>query len=133
MEIREYTEYREEEIFRLYSEAGWIAYTENMPALRKGYQNSLLILAAYENGELSGVIRVVGDGFTIVFIQDLLVLPAQRRKGIGTKLLKAVLDRYPEVRQIELVTDNTPEMSAFYRSLGFSSLSEKGCCGFMSC
>ena len=133
MEIREYTEYREEEIFRLYSEAGWTAYTENMPALRKGYQNSLLILAAYENGELSGIIRVVGDGFTIVFIQDLLVLPAQRRKGIGTKLLKAVLDRYPEVRQIELVTENTPEMSAFYRSLGFSSLSEIGCCGFMSC
>ena len=101
MEIREYTEYREEEIFRLYSEAGWTAYTENMPALRKGYQNSLLILAAYENGELSGIIRVVGDGFTIVFIQDLLVLPAQRRKGIGTKLLKAVLDRY---RWLELIS-----------------------------
>ena len=33
MEIRKYTEYKEEEISRLYSEVGWKAYTENMPAL----------------------------------------------------------------------------------------------------
>ena len=50
-----------------------------------------------------------------------------------TALLKAVLDRYPDVRQIELVTDNTPKTVAFYKSLGFSELSEIGCCGFVRC
>ena len=30
MEIREYTRYQEDEIFRLYSQVGWTAYTENM-------------------------------------------------------------------------------------------------------
>ena len=34
MEIREYTEYREEEILRLYSAVGWTAYTEDMDTLR---------------------------------------------------------------------------------------------------
>ena len=133
MEIKEYTEYREDEIVRLYSEAGWAAYTENLPALKQGYMNSLLVLAAYENDELLGIIRVVGDGSTIVFVQDILVYPHKQRQGVGTALLKAVLDRYSHVRQIELVTDDTPKTVAFYKSLGFSELSAIGCRGFMRC
>jgi GNAT superfamily N-acetyltransferase len=131
MEIKEYKNYKEAEIHRLYTEVGWTAYTENMPLLEQGYKKSLLVLAAYENDELLGIIRVVGDGFTIVFIQDILVFPREQQKGIGSALLKAVLARYPDVRQIELTTDNTPGTIAFYKSLGFSEFSEIGCCGFM--
>ena len=129
MEIREYIDFNIDEIRRLYSEVGWTAYTENMPALEQGYKNSMTVLAAYEDDELLGIIRTVGDGFTI--IQDILVFPEKQRQGIGTALLKAVLDRYPNVRQIELATDNTPKTIAFYKSLGFSEYSEIGCCGFM--
>lgn len=131
MKIKEYTDYKEEEILRLYSEVGWTAYTKNMLALRQGFKNSLLTLAAYENDELLGIIRVVGDGFTIVFVQDILVFPNKQRQGIGTALLKAVLERFSNVRQIELATDNTPKTLAFYKSLGFSEFSEMNCCGFM--
>lgn len=131
MEIREYTEYNEEEILRLYTAVGWTAYTENMPVLREGFNNSMLVLAAYEGEELLGIIRTVGDGATIVFVQDILVFPDKQRQGIGTALLKAVLDRYANVRQIELATDNTPKTVAFYKSMGFSEMSEIGCCGFM--
>lgn len=133
MEIREYTEYRKEEILRLYTEVGWTAYTKDMSALEQGYKHSLLVLSAYENEELLGIVRAVGDGHTIVFVQDILVFPEKQRQGVGTALLKAVLDRYPDVRQIELVTDNTPKTVAFYKSLGFSELSEIGCCGFVRC
>ena len=112
---------------------GWTAYTDNMPALMRGYRRSLLVLAAYENGELLGIVRAVGDGCTIVFIQDILVFPDKQRQGVGTALLRALLDRYADVRQIELTTDSTPETIAFYRSLGFSELSELGCRGFMRC
>ena len=133
MEIRDYTDFRKDEILRLYSEVGWTAYTENMVALEEGYKNSLLVLAAYEGDELLGIIRAVGDGSTIVFVQDILVFPGHQRRGVGTALLEAVLKRYPDVRQVELVTDNTPKTVAFYRSLGFSELSEIGCCGFMRC
>ena len=133
MEIRQYKDFRKDEILRLYSAVGWTAYTENMAALEQGYKNSLLVLAAYEGDELLGIIRAVGDGCTIVFVQDILVFPGHQRRGVGTALLKAVLDRYPDVRQVELVTDNTPKTVAFYKSLGFSELSEIGCCGFMRC
>ena len=133
MVIKEFKEYNKDEIQRLYTAVGWSAYTENMSALEQGYKNSLLVLGAYENGELLGIIRAVGDGFTIVFIQDILVFPEKQRQGVGSALLKAVLDKYPDVRQIELATDNTPKTVAFYKSLGFSEFSEIGCCGFMRC
>lgn len=131
MEIKEYAKYNADEIRGLYSQVGWTAYTENMKALEQGYQNSLLVLAAYENGELLGIVRVVGDGFTIILIQDILVYPKYQRQGVGTALLKSVLDQYSDVRQVQLVTDNTPKTVAFYQSLGFLDFPEIGCRGFM--
>ena len=133
MEIRVYTEYNEAEILDLYASVGWTAYTDDPAALRNGFANSLLTLAAYEEAELAGLIRVVGDGHTVVFVQDILVRPQFQRRGIGSALLQAVLDRYSNVRQIELVTDDTPKTTAFYRSIGFRELTELGCCGFMKC
>ena len=131
MEIREYKTYNEEEILDLYASVGWTAYTDHPADLHQGFQNSLLVLAAYEDEQLLGIIRVVGDGYTIVFIQDILVFPEHQRAGIGSALLQAILDRYRHVRQIELATDNTPKTIAFYRSMGFQKMSEHGCCGFM--
>ncbi len=131
MEIRQYTCYREEEILPLYTSVGWTAYTDHPEVLQRGFVHSLLTLAAYEADSLVGLIRTVGDGDTIVFVQDILVYPEYQRRGIGRALLQAVLDRYSHVRQIELATDNTPGTIGFYKSMGFVEMSEIGCCGFM--
>lgn len=45
--------------------------------------------------------------------------------------MQAILDRYKDVRQIELATDNTPQAAAFYKAMGFCEFSELGCRGFM--
>ena len=131
MDIREYKNYKEQEILNLYTSVGWTAYTDNPASLRAGFENSLLTLAAYEGDTLLGLIRTVGDGQTIVYIQDILVLPEQQRQGIGTALVRAVLERFREVRQIILTTDNTPKTIAFYESLDFVQTVKMGCCGFM--
>ena len=131
MKIEEYKNFNMDEIKSLYDAVGWKAYTDNMTRLMKGYKNSLKVLAAFRDDELIGIIRAVGDGLTIVFIQDILVMPNEQRKGVGKSLLRAMIDLYPEVRQIELVTDIDPKTIGFYKSLGFKELSEVGCCGFM--
>ena len=131
MEIREYRTYNEAEILTLYESVGWTSYTDNPKVLQKGFESSMLTLAAYEGDQLLGIIRAVGDGHTIVFVQDILVFPEYQRKGIGSALLQAILDRYSHVRQIELATDNTTKTIAFYKSMGFREMSEIGCCGFM--
>lgn len=131
MQIKEYTKFNFDEIKKLYDAVGWTSYTDDMDALEKGYKNSLKVLVAYEDDRLLGIIRAVGDGFTVVFIQDILVFPEKQGKGIGKALIKAMLDLYPNVRQIQLTTDVDPKTIAFYKSVGFSELSEIDCCGFM--
>ena len=131
MTICEYKQYAEQEILHLYASVGWTAYTDHPDVLRKGFENSMLTLAAYEGNQFLGIIRAVGDGHTVVFVQDILVFPEHQRKGVGSALLQSILDRYSHVRQIELATDNTPKTIAFYKSMGFRELSEIGCCGFM--
>lgn len=131
MTIQPYLCYTEAEILPLYASVGWQFYCKHPEVLEKAFANSLCVLAAYEGDELVGLIRAVGDGLTILFIQDLLVKPAFQRRGIGTALMNALLARYDRVYQVELATDNTEKTIAFYKSFGFRNLNDLGCCGFM--
>lgn len=125
--VKPYDSNRPDEILPLYQAVGWTNYTDRPEMLEAAYRNSLCILGAYDKDKLVGVIRAVGDGVSIVFVQDLLVLPAYQRQGIGTKLLQAILERYVDVYQIELLTDNTAKTNAFYESLGLIRADSIGC------
>lgn len=131
MEVKEYSLYHRDEILDLYESVGWTNYTTRPEMLKVAYENSLLTLAAYEDKALVGIVRTVGDGASIVFIQDLLVRPEFQRKGIGTALMKAVLERYPDVYQMELMTDDTEKTAAFYQSMGFQRAESLGCRAFL--
>lgn len=131
MEIREYTPFQREEIVNLYESVGWMNYLKRSEVLESAYVNSLCVLGAYEDNRLVGIIRAVGDGHTIVFVQDIMVLPEYQGKGIGTKLLKAVMEKYSNVYQMELLTDNTEKTKAFYRSAGFTASEDMGCVAFI--
>ena len=129
-EIREYTQYNQSEILSLYDSVGWCAYTAASEVLERAISISLVTFAAYSDNKLIGLIRVVGDGETIVFIQDLLVHPEYQRKGVGHALLKTILSRYEHVRQIQLTADNDPALAAFYQSLGLRPLADLSCTAY---
>ena len=131
MQIKPYSQYHEAEILPLYKAVGWSNYYEHPEMVAGAYQNSLCILASYDVEKLVGIIRAVGDGHSILFIQDILVYPEYQRRGIGTGLIRALLERYPHVYQIELATDNTEKTVSFYKSLGFRPMQEIGCCAFL--
>lgn len=103
--VKGYSKYNEEEILNLYKSVGWLNYTSNPAMLKNAYKNSLKILGAYDADKLVGIIRVVGDGYSIVYIQDMIVLPEYQRKGIGTLLLEKILFEYKNVYQKVLMTD----------------------------
>ncbi|MBQ7955917.1 MAG: GNAT family N-acetyltransferase [Lachnospiraceae bacterium] len=129
--IKEYERYEAEEILNLYAKVGWTNYTDNPVMLENAYHNSLKILGAYKGEELLGIVRVVGDGHSIIFVQDILVLPEYQRKGIGRALLQAILDMYPNVYQKSLMTDNTEKTIRFYKSLGFEMDTDIECRAFI--
>jgi len=117
--IKEYTQYREPEVIALYQSVGWGGWYSRPDMLKKAFGESLCILGAYVQDRLVGLIRVIGDGATVVFIQDILVYPAYQRRGIGRRLVAGILHRYRHVRQIHLLTDDLPERTAFYKAVGF--------------
>ena len=130
-EIKEYKNYIEQEIMNLYGRVGWINYTDNPTMLENAYKNSLKVYGAYDGEKLVGVIRVVGDGYSIVYIQDILILPEYQRQGIGRALLEKVLETYKHVYQKTLMTDNTEKTIQFYKSVGFLMDTDIECRAFM--
>ena len=128
--LKEYTGYNEEEILGLYARLGWTNYTDNPEMLRNAYLNSLKIYGAYVDNKLIGIIRAVGDGFSVIFIQDLLVHPDFQRNGIGTLLLKRMLKEYENVYQMHLITEDSEKTVSFYKSLGFTDNSDVNCKAF---
>ena len=84
-----------------------------------------------DEDRLVGLIRVVGDGLTIVFIQDLLVYPHYQRQGIGQSLVQQTLERFKEVYQIQLATEQSDKNLAFYRELGFRRQEDFDCTGMI--
>ena len=131
MEIRECTDIGKDRLLPLYESAGWTNYTRRADMLEEAYRRSLCALGAYDGEKLVGVIRAVGDGLTILFIQDIIVLPEYQRRGVGTALLRAMTGRYSSVYQTELLTDDTEKTAAFYRSAGFVPAGELGCAAFV--
>ena len=121
-----------EDILPLYEAVGWTNYTTKPEMLKAAFENSLHVLAAFnEKGILVGVLRAVGDGASILFIQDILVTPEYQHQGIGTKLLQQTLEKYKNVYQIQLATDNSMKTISFYESNGFTSLTSLNCVSFM--
>ena len=121
-----------EDVLPLYEAVGWTNYTTKPEMLKAAFENSLHVLAAFnEKGILVGVLRAVGDGASILFIQDILVTPEYKHQGIGTKLLQQTLEKYKNVYQIQLTTDNSMKTISFYESNGFTSLTSLNCVSFM--
>lgn len=121
-----------EDVLPLYEAVGWTNYTTKPEMLEVAYKNSLHILAALnEEEKLVGVLRAVGDGASILFIQDILVYPEYQHQGIGTKLLQQTLEKYKNVYQIQLATDDSTKTVSFYESNGFTNLTSLNCVSFI--
>ena len=108
------------ELVALYSSVGWTSYTAEPERLQLAVRQSLRVVTAWDGERLVGLARVVGDGVSIVYLQDVLVHPDYERSGVGTFLIDAVFEPYSDVRQQVLITDDEPGQRAFYESLGFT-------------
>lgn len=105
----------------LYEDVEWYAYTKDLDLLQQACLQSLDIFSVWQEDTLLGLVRIVGDGLTIIYIQDILVLTAYQNKGIATILMQHVLDKYKNVRQKVLLTEEASDVRHFYEKNGFIS------------
>ena len=120
-----------EDVLHLYQAVGWTNYTNQPQMLEQSLAHSLAIYVARDGEEIVGLVRLVGDGFSSVFVQDLIVLPSYQRQGIGSTLMKQALADYKDAYQVQLATDESEKTLGFYRSLGFETLSSFQCTGMI--
>ena len=120
-----------EDVLHLYQAVGWTNYTDQSEMLEQALSHSLAIYVALDGDTVVGLIRLVGDGFSSVFVQDLIVLPSYQRQGIGSLLMKEALKDYKDAYQVQLVTEETERTLGFYRSMGFETLSTYDCTGMI--
>ena len=119
------------DVLHLYQAVGWTNYTHQPQMLEQALSHSLAIYLALDGDAVVGLVRLIGDGFSSVFVQDLIVLPTYQRQGIGSALMKEALGNYKDVYQVQLVTEQAEKTLGFYRSLGFESLSTYDCTGMI--
>ncbi|WP_173306477.1 GNAT family N-acetyltransferase [Streptococcus sp. k-628] len=120
-----------EDVLHLYQAIGWTNYTHQPQMLEQALSHSLVIYVALDGDAVVGLIRLVGDGFSSVFVQDLIVLPSYQRQGIGSSLMKEALKDYKDAYQVQLVTEETERTLEFYRFMGFETLSTYDCTGMI--
>lgn len=100
---------------------GWIVLKEEQA--RVALERSLYVIGAYENGQLVGMGRLVGDGAVICYVQDLIVSPDYQQKGVGSVILSHLVDYVKELRidqtQMMLCLMCAKGREQFYEKHGF--------------
>lgn len=118
-------------ILKLYNEVGWTAYTDNPDELLNGINHSLKVWTVWDGETLIGLARVVGDGYTIIYIQDILILNKYQGNGIGSKLIKLILEEYKDIRQVVLLTEDSEKTIGYYKKNGLTDVRDLECTAFV--
>lgn len=120
-----------DDVIKLYDDCGWTAYTDKPETLEKAIKNSLEVFTLWDGEILVGLARTVGDGATICYLQDILILNSYQGKGLGNRLLGEVLADNVNIRQFILLTEDTHKNRKFYKKLGLEPVGSSSCISFM--
>ena len=123
-------EFREEKLtvndyLALRAKVGWKELSKRQAGL--AIDNAIYMVAVYDeaNGALVGMGRLIGDGGVICYIQDLIVLPAYRRQGIGGKLVKMLREKAESLaapdEEMMLCLMSAIGRENFYKNCGFTA------------
>ena len=113
-----------EAIVELYRAGGW---WREEPAWRAAVEPMIrgsfcFMLARDATGRAVGMGRVISDGVSDAYIQDVVVLERERGRGIGREIVRRLAERCLEagISWIGLIAE--PGTQAFYEPLGFRAL-----------
>lgn len=110
------------EYFKLFKSTGWNEdYMMNADEIYQTLKNSWFILCAYFQGKLIGFGRILSDGFMHAVLFDVIVLPQFQQNGIGTIIMKKLIDKCKKhkIRDIQLFCADGKQ--AFYEKLEFTT------------
>lgn len=111
------------QILSIYESAGWWKPgPEAMEEASRLIAGSHCFLVAEFEGEIVGMGRAISDRASDAYIQDVAVKPAFKGKGIGTGIVRRLIERLQQdgISWIGLIAERNSH--PFYREIGFSPM-----------
>lgn len=109
-------------LIRLYKIAGWWKLSDKASDVPKVVSNSFCFLIAIKDGEIIGTARVISDGVTDAYIQDVVVDPRFRKLGIGKEIVKRLVSFCLERKVYWIALIAEPGTADFYQPIGFKPM-----------
>ncbi len=118
------TSWESDEIVTLYRAGGWWKQGYDPAELPVLIRSSFAFAVAVDEktGSAIGMGRVVSDGVSDAYIQDLVVMPDFRGRGIGKKILASLVEYCLSHRVYWIGLIAEPGTAEFYIPAGFSRM-----------
>ncbi|HEY5826095.1 MAG TPA: GNAT family N-acetyltransferase [Cyclobacteriaceae bacterium] len=107
-----------DQIIELYDNAGLPRPTNDKERIQKMYENSNLIITAWDNEKLVGVSRSITDWSWSCYLADLAIREEYKKSGIGKKLVELTKEKVGEQTMVLLLS--VPTAMSYYPKIGFS-------------
>ena len=107
-----------DQIIELYEEAGLPRPTTDKNRIKKLYDNSNLIVTAWDDTKLVGVSRSITDWAWSCYLADLAVAPNYKKSGIGKKLIDITKEKVGD--QVMILLLSVPTAMTYYPKVGFT-------------
>lgn len=105
----------------LYDAVGWESYEDKISKI--ALDNTFYSISIYDDNEIIGYGRIIGDTICFLYIQDIMVLPKYQNKKIGTMIMNKLLDKINEVKEINpdvlVYLGASKDKEGFYEKFGF--------------
>lgn len=108
-----------DQLRRIFKLVGWSEGKETSSMIEKfnlPFINSTLVISAWMDDELVGVVRVLSDKIIRSVIYDLAITPKFQGQGIGKELVKRCIKHFPNT---EWLVGTSKSIYGYYEKLGF--------------
>ena len=107
-----------EQVIELYEDAGLKRPTHDKERISKMYENSNLVVTAWQYDQLVGVARCITDWAWSCYLADLAVRKELKGTGVGKRLLEVTKETLGKQSMILLLS--VPTAFEYYPKVGFS-------------
>ena len=114
----------EQVVVSLYKMGGWWKESYDSSLIQSMIKGSFVFAIVVDtiNDKAIGMGRVISDGISDAYIQDLIIMPEYRKKGIGKKLVKTLIDYCISKKLVWIGLIAEPGSEDFYKDLGLKNM-----------
>lgn len=126
IEIRFVDSWSIDEIVELYRAGGWWKESYDISLINQMIDGSFIFAVVVDttSDKAVGMGRVISDGISDAYIQDLVVLPKYRDHGIGKKLVDSLIKQCLSNGIVWIGVIAEPGSDKLYRGLGFKPMKD---------